>query len=91
MTLTLNCGQGVISIPEQVLIALILGPLVETNMRQAITSASSSSILVTRPVSAAILAVAVVVFFAPLVNRLIIGRPRPASAVPNDSVSVGPK
>lgn len=56
-------------------IGLILGPLAEQQLRRALAiSQGDYTIFVTRPISAALLAVAAVVLLGPLVARLIIRR-----------------
>ena len=56
-------------------IGLILGPLAEQQLRRALAiSQGDYTIFVTRPISAALLAVAAVALLGPLVARLIIRR-----------------
>ena len=56
-------------------IGLILGPLAEQQFRRALAiSQGDYTIFVTRPISAALLAVAAVALLGPLVARLIIRR-----------------
>jgi putative tricarboxylic transport membrane protein len=52
------------------IIGLILGPMAEQQLRRALAIAGGSpAVLVTRPISAALLAAAVALFFAPLIVR----------------------
>jgi putative tricarboxylic transport membrane protein len=55
-------------------IGLILGPMAEQQLRRALAIGGSPAVLVTRPVSAALLAVALLVLLTPLVRRLRRGR-----------------
>lgn len=61
--------------PAPMVLALVLGPLLEQSMRQALTiSRGNAAIFVTRPVSAVLLAVAAVWLLYPVVVRLLRGR-----------------
>jgi putative tricarboxylic transport membrane protein len=54
-----------------VIIGMILGPLAEQNFRQAMTiSQGDMTVLVTRPLSASLLALAVLALIAPMLMRL---------------------
>lgn len=65
--------------PAALLLALILGPLVERALRQSlIMSSGSLDIFFSRPVTAGLLAIAVVALLAPWFQQLLIARSRPA-------------
>jgi putative tricarboxylic transport membrane protein len=67
-----------------VIIGMILGPLAEQNLRQAMTiSAGDWTVLVTRPISATLLALAVLALVGPRVYQFM-RRPRP-ERVPGDA------
>lgn len=68
-----------------VIIGMILGPLAEQNLRQALTiSAGDWSVFLTRPLSASLLALAAIALVAPRMWELMRGRPRPEN-VPGDA------
>lgn len=75
-----------IGIPVAPLIlTLILGPLMETQLRRAITASDGDwSVLITRPLSATILAVAAAAFILPLVLPTIRRRAASLSALKHD-------
>jgi putative tricarboxylic transport membrane protein len=57
--------------PAPLVLAFVLGPLMETSLRQSlILSQGALSIFVDRPISAALLALAAIVVAMPLVRRL---------------------
>ena len=57
--------------PAPFILGFILGPMLETSLRQSlITSHGNFMILFTRPISGALLAVAVLVWFSPLFTKL---------------------
>ncbi|MEW5933016.1 MAG: tripartite tricarboxylate transporter permease, partial [Bacillota bacterium] len=57
--------------PAPLVLALVLGNLVETSLRQSlIISGGSMAIFVTRPISAVLLAVAAAVLLAPALRSL---------------------
>jgi putative tricarboxylic transport membrane protein len=67
-----------------VIIGMILGPLAEQNFRQAMTiSAGDWTVFFTRPLSATILALAVLALFAPRLYA-VFTRPR-VEGVPGDT------
>jgi putative tricarboxylic transport membrane protein len=67
-----------------VIIGMILGPLAEQNLRQALTiSAGDFSVFFTRPLSASLLALAALALVAPKIYELML-RPRPEH-VPGDA------
>lgn len=68
-----------------VIIGMILGPLAEQNLRQALTiSAGDWTVFLTRPLSASLLALAAIALVAPRMWELMRGRPRPEN-VPGDA------
>lgn len=68
-----------------VIIGMILGPLAEQNLRQALTiSAGDWSVFLTRPLSATLLALAALALVAPRMYELMRGKPRPEH-VPGDA------
>jgi putative tricarboxylic transport membrane protein len=67
-----------------VIIGMILGPLAEQNLRQALTiSAGDWSVFVTRPISATLLGLALLALVAPRIYQFMT-RPRPVN-VPGDA------
>ncbi len=68
-----------------VIIGMILGPLAEQNLRQALTiSAGDWSVFLTRPLSATLLALAALALVAPRMYEMMRGKPRPEH-VPGDA------
>jgi len=58
--------------PAPLILAFVLGPMLEMNLRQAlISSRGSFANFFTRPISTAILIIAVVLFFTPLISYIL--------------------
>jgi putative tricarboxylic transport membrane protein len=74
--------------PSPMVVALVLGPMMEKTLRQALFLTRGSVLdLVTRPLSATILILAAIALFGPPLYRLLRGGPRPGlgAARPSDA------
>ncbi len=54
-----------------IILALILGPLMEVNLRRTLVSHGSIEVVFTRPISATLLILAIITLFSPLISQLI--------------------
>lgn len=57
-----------------IILALILGPLMEVNLRRTLVSHGSIDVVFTRPISATLLILALITLLSPLISKLIASR-----------------